>query len=103
MTTTEITAAGYIVHDDSGVIYGYGATDKAAWDDMRTNMELDGIKLLGEDDDATDELGSWTRESSMTVMPASKALLEMVEVEGGDCSWSNINGIACTTDEETDE
>ena len=98
MTNTENNipaVAGYIVHDDTA-IHGYGATREAAWDDMLRTMEQAAIAVLGDEEDSTDQLGSWTRASDMVVVAATADLLGMVEEWGGMCGWRNVGGVACT-------
>ena len=96
---TSITA-GYIVHDNEGVIHGYGATADLAWADMLRTMEMAQIKVVADDFDTSDYQGSWTRESGLKSAPATQALLALVESHGGDCGYAQLGGVACTCDEE---
>lgn len=99
-TDKQITAAGYIVYDNEGLIHGYGPTADAADADMRRTMDIANIKLLSDADDSTAEVGSWTRESGMKTIAATRALLDMVDSRGGNCAWRTVGGVACTREEE---
>lgn len=95
-------AAGYIVHDNEGVVHGYGASADAAWDDMLQTMAQSGIAVLPAAADSTLQLGAWTRENGLKILPATAALLALIESDGGDCTWgrATIGGVACTQAEE---
>lgn len=93
-----ITATGYIAYDNESLIHGYGTTADAADADMRRTMAAANIRLLADDDSSTEQ-GSWTRESGLTIAPATAALLELVEEHGGNCAWWSVGGVGCTVDE----
>lgn len=97
--TYTMTAAGYIINDNEGIIYGTGATVDAAWADAEYAFRTARVALLDDDDDSTEQLGSWTRRSGLTVHPASAALLAEVESKGGDLAWRKVGGVAVTRDE----
>lgn len=94
-----MTSTCYIVHDNNGVIHGYGQTTDEAYADMRSTMEQAGVQILEDDDDSTEQSGAWTRASGLKIVPATAALLALVESHGGDCSWDRVEGVACTRDE----
>jgi len=94
--TTTITAAGYIVADNNNTIYGTGESVADAWNEMTRVMREAQVVLLADDDDSTDQLGSWTRESGFQVWPATRALLAQVDDQGGDLAWREVGGVACT-------
>jgi len=96
--TDTMTAAGYIITDNEGIIYGTGATVDAAWADAEYAFRAARVALL-DDDDSTEQSGSWTRRSGLTVHPASAALLAEVESKGGDLAWRKVGGVAVTRDE----
>jgi hypothetical protein len=93
-----IQAAGFVVTDNE-CIHGYGATENEAWADMLNTMEQANIILLDDDEDSSEQMGSWTRESSMTILPATAALIADVEAKGGAIGWRMVGEVACTRDE----
>lgn len=93
-----INSAGYMVHDNE-LIHGYGPTADAAWTDMLHTIEQAAITLLPDDVDASDQLGSWTRESNMRITSATQSMLALIESHGGGCGWHIRNGVACTREE----
>jgi hypothetical protein len=97
-----LTTAGYIVHDNEGVVHGYGPSADEAWHDMLITFQNANIELLEDDEEEPDE-GSWTRLSGLRTLPATAAMLELVRDEGGACTWGRRDGIACTPDEEEAE
>jgi hypothetical protein len=97
---TNITADGYIVHDNEGLIHGYGATANDAWMDMMLTFQNARIELLEDDEEPTDRDGSWTRMSGLTTTPATAAMLRLVKDHGGNCTWGKIGIVACTVAEE---
>jgi len=92
-------SAGYIVFDNNGTIHGCGATADAAWSDYKTTMAEANIAVLEDDEDSTEQDGSWTRASAMQIRAASAALLALVNARGGDVAWDTVGGVACTRDE----
>ena len=97
---TNITAAGYIVHDNEGLIHGRGATAALAWADMLNTMAHAHIEVMADDDDSDPPPDSWVLASDMVTTPATAALLELVEDHGGNCTWGKIGRVACTVAEE---
>ncbi|UZO91809.1 hypothetical protein [Roseomonas mucosa] len=94
MTTTAIIPAGFIIHDDTAV-FGCGATEGAAWADLRAYMDAAG-SLPAED---APEGANTYDEDDFKVRAATAALLAEIEAHGGALSWSRIDGVACTDDE----
>jgi hypothetical protein len=79
-----VNAAGYIAFDNKGIIHGTGETADAAW----TNA----FKTLGQ--------GA----SSLTIMPATRNLLSLVNTRGGAVGWRrSVHDIACCPSEAEDE
>jgi hypothetical protein len=97
--TTTITAAGYIISDNEGIIYATGATVDAAWSDAEATFDSAQIALLDNDDDSTEQHGSWTRRSGLTVRPATAGLIDAIDAMGGALAWTDCGGVACTRDE----
>jgi hypothetical protein len=97
--TDTTTAAGYIISDNEGIIHGAGATVDLAWADAEATFATARIVLLGDDDDSTEQHGSWTRRSGLTVRPATAALIEEIDAKGGACGWRTVCGVACTIEE----
>ena len=97
MTNTK--AAGYIVHDNDGTIFGTGKTADAAWDDMLKTMAQADIELISDEADSSKYVGSWTLESGLKTVPATEALLRYVEEHGGNNEWDTVNGVACTVED----
>lgn len=97
--TTSASAAGYIVHDNENCIHGIGATSDEAWVDMLHTMDQDGTTVLSQDDDSTEQLGNWTRESNLKIQAASARLLQTIKDDGGNLKWRVIGGLAVTDDE----
>ena len=96
MTTKTIEAAGYIVVDKEGLIYGCGSTAAGAWQEAEETLRQASIKLLSDDDDSTEELGSWTRASGFETWPASAALITQADEAGGAIGWRSVDGVAVT-------
>jgi hypothetical protein len=94
-----ILCAGYVIADNDDVIHGHGITLDAAWTHAEAEFDGAGIALLGDDDDSTEQDGSWTRRSELTEWPASLALLVALADCGGAISWRRVGGVACTVDE----
>lgn len=92
MTTTRITAAGYIAQDRDGyAIFGAGASADAARADALGNVgpweDRDG-NTVGANDP---EFGF---DAKFLILPATQALLDRVAAEGGAIAWDVIGGIA---------
>ena len=96
---TNPTSTGYIVIDREQTIYGYGPTSQGAWTNMLRTLHEARITLLDDDADSVEFPGSWTRASGFRILPASAALLELVDTAGGLCRWELIGDVACTEDE----
>jgi hypothetical protein len=96
--TTTITAAGFIVADDSA-IWGVGATADKAWADMLDGMTSAHIRVLDDGEEADDGEAA-TDADSFHTLPATAALLAEVESKGGNIAWGTINRVACTVGEE---
>lgn len=96
-----VVKTGYIVANDMA-IYGVGATADEAWADWKDEMDKAGIVILSEEDDDEDEErnGSYTRESEFYCQPATAALMQKVKDQGGNIAFGEVNGVACTKDEE---
>lgn len=93
-------AAGYIVHDNEGIIHGDGNTVNQAWGDAENTFGIAGVTLLDDDADSTEQQGAWTRWSGLKVVPASNALMDELWANGGDdVAWRLVNGVAVTLDE----
>ena len=98
-TAKEIKAAGYIAQDKEGyAIAGFGATEAEAreaalpfvgpWEDRDGNT-------VGVDDP---EFGF---DAKFVILPATAALISEIQSSGGAIAWGNVDGIACTREEET--
>lgn len=92
--------SGYVVADKSGLIHGIGDSASSAWADAESTLGHAGIAILSDDDDTSEELGSWMRRSDLVAWPATAALIQDVETRGGAIAWTNIGRVACTVDEE---
>ena len=63
---TKIESAGYIVHDNDA-IWGYGATEDAAWSSFQAEMQNGGVEVVDEPTEAQLDDGDWTRKSGYQV------------------------------------
>ena len=97
--TEKITAAGYIVTDGTGLIVGLGATQRAAYADCMSTFRRAGIVVVPKGGGRPLHGARWIRAADLASWPASAALLQLVEAQGGDCPWRKVNGIACTHEE----
>tara|TARA_R110000868_G_C10735238_1_gene751943 strand:- start:190 stop:501 length:312 start_codon:yes stop_codon:yes gene_type:complete len=97
--TNTMTAAGYIISDNEGTIHGFGATVDLAWADAEATLATAQIVMLSDDDDSTEQNGSWTRRSGLMVHPATAALIEEIDAKGGACGWRAVGGVACSIEE----
>ena len=96
---TKITAAGFII-GDSAAIWGAGATEEAAWADLRDQMRVARIPHESEiDAEDTYAPKAWS-EDRFAVMPATAALLAAVEARGGLIAYAVVDDVACTESEE---
>ena len=99
---------------DQGVVAGYVVTNQhAIWatgetaDDAQALWETiardQGLKLLSDEADSTQENGPWARASDFRVQPATAALLADVHNRGGNkAGWIVVDGVCCTGEEEKD-
>jgi hypothetical protein len=95
---SKIKAVGYLLADNDA-IWGVGATEDAAWDDLRAGKKAAGVPHESEvDTDDTYCPKYWT-EDQFTAMPATAALLTKVEARGGLIAWTVVGNVACTEDE----
>lgn len=97
MTTTILTAAGYIAQDRDGyAIAGMGATEAEARAHAMANLgpweDRDG-NSVGADHP---EFGFGAK---YAIFPATAALLAKVAADGGAIAWDVIDGIACARGE----
>ena len=91
-----MTAAGYVVVDNEA-IWGLGETADAAWADMVDGMSRAGVSVV--DEFETDDRGDYpdqTLASNFKIVPATAALLALVEAHGGAIAWRQCDGVACT-------
>ncbi len=99
MASKTVKAAGFIIAD-SAAIWGIGATEGAAWADLRNVMHFARIPHDSEVDmEDTYRPRSWS-EDRFAAMPATASLLARVEERGGLIAWAVVGDIACTEDEE---
>jgi hypothetical protein len=102
---TKFVAAGYVVHDGNrpgggmAAIWGHGPTAEAAEADFRQVMTAAQVTILGPGEHVTDRTENFTHASSYRTIPATAALLALVETMGGAVAWAVVDGIACTVDE----
>lgn len=101
--TDTMTAAGYIITDNEGTLHGSGETVDAAWADAEATMADAGIEMLDDDADSTECMGNWTRRSGLRVLPASPALLDLVDSCGGLIAWVVRDGVAITLHEADEQ
>lgn len=94
-----VTPAGYIAHDDRGIIIGSGATKALAWAEMLRYMEYWQIELVANDATTFNDCVAWIHESSIKTAPATQALLDLIKSYGGNCEWGHVGIVACTRDE----
>jgi hypothetical protein len=91
----KIEASGYIVTDkEHTVIQATGKTADEAFDSF-----IEAVGCLFDNDG--NELSREEAMDTVIIQPATAALLEYVEENGGaGISWSHVDGIACTRDED---
>lgn len=100
---TSIQPAGFIIVDPSAMIYGYGYTANAAWENFGDYMRESRVMVVGDDADVYEEpicFSNWTRKSEHKCVAASAKLITAVNEAGGDAPWTTVNGVACTDEEE---
>lgn len=85
---------GYIITDNENTIHGSGNTVDAAWEDAEYTFGCAGVALLDDDADVDAELGNWTYRSGLRVLPATSALLDEIERDGGLVAWRLVDGVA---------
>lgn len=83
---------GYIVTDNEA-IWGTGATADDAWGNMVSEMVAAWIEVV---DHASDDMDGKTLASNFRIKPATAALIEDVQDNGGDILWQEIGGVCCT-------
>lgn len=90
----------FIVHGQDA-IWGYGATEDAAWAHFLAEMTANGIEVVQEVPDDPADYGSTTLESDYEVSAATEALVKEVQERGGNIAWGFIGGgcVAGTRDE----
>lgn len=98
MTTTTITAAGYIAQDVGGyAIAAIGATAEEA----RAEVIRECGPWEDRDGNSVDaEHPEFGVDAKFIILPASAALIAQVKSEGGAIAWGVVDGIACTREEE---
>ena len=94
-TIPTLTPAGYVVCDNE-LIHGTGATATEAWADAQTTLASASIALLGDDDDSGEQIGSWMRESDLTIRSATARLIQDVQGMGGAIAFRNLGGVLGT-------
>ena len=72
-------------------------------EDFRAGMREAGVVILTTDQDADEQLGSWTREENYKIRQATAGLLANVEARGGAIAWEVASGVACTVQEADEE
>ena len=87
----------FIAYDEHGIaIMSTGTTAEEALataiSDAGPLFDADGNELT--DDQAREKF---------IVMPATPSLIAQVEAEGGGIAWGEIDGTACTVDEEAEQ
>jgi len=92
----------YITHTDD-LIYGVGASGADSRIEAHRCLGAAHIHLLRDDDDATDQQGSWMRVSTLRTTPCTDALAALVEARGGDCSWQIVDGVADVVDRDRED
>lgn len=102
MTTTTVIPAGYIITDETAV-WGVGATEAEAWANFHQGMETAGVRVVSDDEDTSDDVGTTTRRSGYGVEPATAALMELIADAGGQVRYAHAGRVACTIDEWTGE
>jgi hypothetical protein len=105
---TKLVAAGYVVHDGhrlgGGVaaIWGHGPTAEVAEANFRQVMATAQVTILGPGEQLTDRAQNFTHSASYRTIPATAALLALVEAMGGAIAWRVVDGIACPVAEGGD-
>ena len=100
--------SGFIITSEL-TIDGIGATEEAAWADLRATLRTGGVMLVESDDDIpVDAWGerdpAYVAESAYSCTPATSALMAEVQAGGGDTSWRELaDGTACTREEHDAE
>jgi len=88
----------YII-TDGNLIYSAADTVSAAWSEARDTLASARVQLIGDYADSDDCHGSWMRESDLSCMPASPALVADVNGMGGAIAWREVDGVAVTVSE----
>lgn len=87
--------SNYIVYGKNDyVIYGAGPTVDAAWDEVKRDV-LTKNPVLNYDDNSVSE--DEVFEKYYAVLPATDALMDMLQAYGGNIPWTrDANGVATT-------
>ena len=95
MTTTNLTPAGYVI-TDGYMIHGTGKTRDEAMSDARQWMERD----ENDADPLADMIDGVSRTlGRVYIAPATAALIDEVQNNGGTIAWYDWDGLCCTCDE----
>ena len=87
----------FIAHDEHSIaIMSTGTTSEEA---LATAIADAGPLFDAEGTELTEDQAR----EKFIVMPATPALIAQVEAEGGGIAWGEIDGTACTVDEESDQ
>ena len=85
---TELVAASYVVHDGNrpgggvAVIWGHGPTAEEAETNFRQVVTAARVTILGPGEQLTDRTENWTHAATYRTIPATAALLVVVEAMG---------------------
>jgi len=99
--TRKPTPAGFII-ENGAVVDGIGETEEQAWDDWARVMRMSGVVVIEDGEPIEDDRGHYVRRSQYRAKPATKALLDVLDEEGGAFPWSEADGVACTLREAED-
>lgn len=85
--------AGFIIEDKDGLaIYGAARTEDEAW-----AQTVDGVGVFH--DAQGEDISPEEARGQFVTHPATQALIDQVDEEGGAIYWVIMDGIACTEDE----
>ena len=97
--------SGFIVYDvHASLIHGVGKTHEAAWADAVNSLKAAHIDIIKDGADAPEgSPGSWIHDNDLKLVPATRAMVDLVTTQGGNCSWGELpDGTACTREEENE-
>jgi len=83
-------AAGYIIVDNEGLIWGWGRDRETVWKQVETQLNASRALASPADRDlhpAIEDMRDWR---------ASAALLKLIAEEGGEVAWVDLNDVAVT-------